>query len=73
MEELEQVGSNVLSNLNTFFNLYAKGDFEAAIDLGERLLSSEFFDQNQRVEIAEMIDNAKKILNNKEEKQGFHL
>ena len=73
MEELDQVGTMNFSQLNEFMTAFEKGDMEKTVQLGQALLNNPAFDQRQLEEIVKIIDQAKNVMNHKEETKGFGL
>lgn len=73
MEELEQVGSPMFEKLNEFITLYEQGDMQKVVELGQQLITNPAFSQSQKEEIAKTVDQAKQVLNTKEDTKGFGL
>ena len=66
LEDLENVGTNYLSQLRNFYDAYEKGNSEKVVELGYTLLASKVLDENQIAEVSKMINEAKNVLNNSE-------
>lgn len=72
-EELEQVGMPSFIDLNEFMTAFEKGDMQTVVDMGASLMASPALNNRQKEEIAKLMDQAKHVLNNKEETKGFGL
>ena len=74
LEELENVGTSVLEQLNSVVEAFEHSDFSKVVELGEVLITNPTLDENQKKEITKMLDVSRKVIeNNKAEVNKFGL
>ena len=73
LDDLDQVGTKGFDQLNDFMTAFEQGDMQRVVQMGPILLGNAMFSDNQRAEIAKMVDQAKQVLSHKEETKGFGL
>ena len=73
LDQLDQVGTPGFIELNEFMTAYEQGNMQKVLEMGPKLIGNPMFDDGQREEIANIMDQAKKSVNHVEETKGFGL